>query len=52
MRERLVAILVGLTVAVVGLYGIPRAYFVADLVHEFNHLRDQFEAWDTDEEEQ
>lgn len=34
MRERLVAILVGLTVAVVGLYGIPRAYFVADLVHD------------------
>ena len=33
MRERLVAILVGLTVAVIALYGIPRAYFVADLVH-------------------
>ncbi|MFW5473773.1 histidine kinase dimerization/phospho-acceptor domain-containing protein [Knoellia sp. CPCC 206450] len=34
MRDRLVAILVGLTVAVVALYGIPRAYFVADLVHD------------------
>ncbi|WP_404385040.1 HAMP domain-containing protein [Knoellia locipacati] len=34
MRERLVAILVGLSVAVVGLYGIPRAYLVADLVHD------------------
>jgi len=34
MRERLVAILVGLTVAVIALYGIPRAYFVADLVHD------------------
>lgn len=34
MRDRLVAALVGLTVAVVALYGIPRAYFVADLVHD------------------
>jgi signal transduction histidine kinase len=34
MRERLVTILVGLTVAVIALYGIPRAYFVADLVHD------------------
>ena len=34
MRDRLVAILVGLTVAVIALYGIPRAYFVADLVHD------------------
>lgn len=33
MRERLVAAFVGLTVLVVALYGIPRAYFLADLVH-------------------
>ena len=32
MRERLVAAFVGLTVVVVALYGIPRAYFLADLV--------------------
>lgn len=32
MRERLVAVLVGLTVAVVALYGVPRAYLIADLV--------------------
>ncbi len=32
MRERLVAALVGLTVVVVALYGVPRAYFLADLV--------------------
>lgn len=38
MRDRLVATLVGLTVAVVALYGIPRAYFVADLVHD-NEVR-------------
>ncbi len=34
MRERLVATLVGLTIAVIGLYGIPRAYFLADLVRD------------------
>ncbi|TNM38282.1 HAMP domain-containing histidine kinase [Nocardioides albidus] len=34
MRERLVIAFVGLTVAVIGLYGIPRAYFVADLVRD------------------
>ena len=34
MRERLVAAFVGLTVLVVALYGIPRAYFLADLVRE------------------
>lgn len=34
MRDRLVGILVGLTVAVVALYGVPRAYLVADLVHD------------------
>ena len=32
MRQRLVAAFVGLTIVVVGLYGIPRAYFLADLV--------------------
>jgi hypothetical protein len=31
MRERLIAVFVGLTVAIVALYGIPRAYFVAEL---------------------
>lgn len=34
MRDRLVIAFVGLTVAVIGLYGIPRAYFLADLVRE------------------
>lgn len=34
MRERLVAVLIGMTVAVVALYGVPRAYVVADLVVE------------------
>lgn len=34
MRERLVIAFVGLTVAVIGLYGIPRAYFLADLVRD------------------
>ncbi len=33
MRERLVVVLVGLTVAVIALYGVPRAYVLADLVH-------------------
>lgn len=32
MRERLIAALVGMTVAVIALYGVPRAYFLADLV--------------------
>ncbi len=32
MRERLVAAFVGLTVLVVALYGVPRAYFLADLL--------------------
>lgn len=32
MRERLVAAFVGLTVVVVALFGIPRAYLLADLV--------------------
>lgn len=34
MRERLVVAFVGLTLAVIALYGIPRAYFLADLVRE------------------
>lgn len=34
MRERLVAALVGMTVAVIALYGIPRAYLLADFVHQ------------------
>lgn len=34
MRERLVVAFVGLTLAVIGLYGIPRAYFLADLVRD------------------
>lgn len=34
MRERLVAAFVGLTFLVVALYGIPRAYSLADLVHD------------------
>ncbi len=33
MRDRLVAALVGMTVAVIALYAVPRAYFIADLVH-------------------
>lgn len=33
MRERLIAAFIGLTIAVVGLYGIPRAYIVAEQVH-------------------
>ncbi|MFC7490746.1 MULTISPECIES: HAMP domain-containing sensor histidine kinase [unclassified Knoellia] len=32
MRERLVAALVGMTIAMVALYGVPRAYLLADLV--------------------
>ncbi|MEW1952849.1 HAMP domain-containing sensor histidine kinase [Terrabacter sp. NPDC080008] len=32
MRERLVAAFVGLTVVVVALFGVPRAYMVADMV--------------------
>jgi signal transduction histidine kinase len=34
MRRRLVVVLVGLTVAVIACYGIPRAYFIADLVRD------------------
>lgn len=38
MRERLIAALVGVTVSVIALYGIPRAYVLADLV-ETHELR-------------
>ena len=39
MRERLVAALVGLTVFVVALYGVPRAYVLADLVRSGEQAR-------------
>ncbi|KAA1416857.1 HAMP domain-containing histidine kinase [Nocardioides humilatus] len=39
MRERLVAAFVGLTIVVVGLYGIPRAYVLADLVRDQEQSR-------------
>lgn len=39
MRERLVAALVGLTVLVVALYGVPRAYVLADLVRSGEQAR-------------
>lgn len=35
MRERLVATLVGMTITMLALYGIPRAYMLADLVTGF-----------------
>lgn len=35
MRDRLVATLVGMTIAMLALYGIPRAYMLADLVTGF-----------------
>jgi signal transduction histidine kinase len=34
MRSRLMALLVGLTIAVVTLYGVPRAYFLAEMVQD------------------
>ena len=39
MRERLVATFVGLTVLVVVMYGVPRAYFLADLVRSDEQAR-------------
>ena len=39
MRERLVAALVGLTVLVVALFGVPRAYVLADLVRSGEQAR-------------
>ena len=35
MRERLVATLVGMTITMMALYGIPRAYMLADLVTDY-----------------
>ncbi|MFC7485753.1 HAMP domain-containing sensor histidine kinase [Knoellia sp. CPCC 206453] len=32
MRDRLVAVLVGMAIAIVALYGVPRAYQIADMV--------------------
>jgi signal transduction histidine kinase len=39
VRERLVAAFVGLTVLIVALYGVPRAYVVADLVRSGEQAR-------------
>ncbi|MGO4255701.1 sensor histidine kinase [Marmoricola sp. RAF53] len=39
MRERLVVAFVGLTVLVVALYGIPRAYVLADIVRDQEHAK-------------
>ncbi len=39
MRERLVVLLVGITLIVIALFGIPRAYAVADLVEETEHAQ-------------
>lgn len=34
MRSRLMVLLVGMTIAVIALYGVPRAYFLADMVQD------------------
>lgn len=39
MRERLIAALVGMTIAMIALYGIPRAYLLADLVNDQEHRK-------------
>lgn len=39
MRERLVILLVGVTLATIALFGIPRAYAVADLVEKTEHAQ-------------
>ncbi|MET1133602.1 MAG: histidine kinase dimerization/phospho-acceptor domain-containing protein [Aeromicrobium sp.] len=39
MRERLVATLVGMTVAMLALYGIPRAYMLADIVTSYEERK-------------
>lgn len=39
MRDRLVAVLVGMAVAMVALYGVPRAYLLADLVTTQEQLK-------------
>lgn len=41
MRNRIVAVMVAMVVGVVLLYGIPRAYFLADLVHDTEHRETQ-----------
>ena len=41
MRSRLMVLLVGATIAVTALYGVPRAYFLADLVQE----QQEHETW-------
>ncbi|MFS3127833.1 sensor histidine kinase [Nocardioides sp. Bht2] len=39
MRERLIAALVGMTIAMIALYGVPRAYLLADLVNDQEHRK-------------
>jgi len=39
MRDRLVVTLVGITVAVIALYAVPRAYLLADLVQRQEHRK-------------
>ncbi|QCX28499.1 histidine kinase dimerization/phospho-acceptor domain-containing protein [Nocardioides jishulii] len=39
MRERLVIAFVGMTVAMIAMYGIPRAYVLADLVNDQEELK-------------
>lgn len=42
MRDRLVAVLVGMAIAITALYGVPRAYQIADLVTtQENHAVDR-----------
>ena len=41
MRSRMMVLLVGATIAVIALYGVPRAYFLADMVQE----QQEHEAW-------
>ncbi|QCC78079.1 hypothetical protein [Nocardioides daphniae] len=39
MRERLVIALIGMTVAMIAMYGVPRAYVLADLVNDQEKLK-------------
>lgn len=39
MRERLVIAFVGMTVAMIAMYGVPRAYVLADLVNDQEELK-------------
>ncbi len=39
MRDRLIAAFVGLAIAVVALYGVPRAFVLADQVHASEHRK-------------